>query len=379
MATRLFPDTVRVSTERMESSDGDGSPALFGPSVLGRIGAIAAAIVLFLFSIQLLSAATGTFAPVLGPVLDAVVDGGFPAIGTSWLAAYVALNGSVVAAVALSLYAAELVSAGQLFLMVVGSRLGAAGVVVLIGAIDFLSKRQYSLRESTSLGLLTFLVTHTIYVPAAVLGVVLISVSGVDLVSLGGSVAIRLRWFELFAPAAETVVGRVGGPAALLFAFLLVVSSLRLFDWMVSTVDTSGFHSSFFAWLRRPAVSFALGLVLTGVSTSVAFSLGVVVPLYNRGYVARREVVPYIMGASLGTLTDTLFVALALGSNAGLVTVLLVFGTAGVTTVGALLVYDWYLGFVGAVHDCLLADIRSFLLGVGVLLLVPVLLVFLPW
>jgi len=115
------------------------------------------------------------------------------------------------------------------------------------------------------------------------------------------------------------------------------------------------------------------------VSTSVAFSLGVVVPLYNRGYVDRREMVPYIMGASLGTLTDTLLVALALQSTVGVVLVLLVFGSTTATTLVALLLYDRYLAVVERLHDRLLNDPRTFLLGMVVLIVLPLALVFVPW
>jgi sodium-dependent phosphate cotransporter len=337
------------------------------------------AVVLFFFSIQLLSTATGRLSPTLGPILDSVVEGNVPALGVGWLTAYVLLNGSVVAAVALSLFTVGLVSASQLFLLVVGSRLGAAGVVVLIGGVDFLQKRRDSLREATSLGLLTFLVTHSIYVPAAVLGIAVIDVLRVDVGGLGRRVTTTVRWFEFFAPVASAVTERIGATAGLLLAFLLVVSSLRLFDRVLSTIETAKLQDAISRWTRRRVLSFALGLVVTGVSTSVAFSLGVVVPMYNRGYVDRREIVPYIMGASLGTLTDTLFVALALRSSAGVVIVLLVFGTAGVTTLVALLVYERYLGRIESLHDRLLTDLRAFLLGVALLLVVPAVFVVLPW
>jgi hypothetical protein len=61
------------------------------------------------------------------------------------------------------------------------------------------------------------------------------------------------------------------------------------------------------------------------------------------------------------------------------VIVLLVFGTAGVTTLVALLVYERYLGRIESLHDRLLTDLRAFLLGVALLLVVPAVFVVLPW
>jgi sodium-dependent phosphate cotransporter len=347
--------------------------------LLLRIAAIGVAVTLFLFSIQLLSAATGKLSPTLRLLLESIVDGNFPALGVSWVTTYGLLNGSAVAATALSLFATELISASQLFLMVVGSRLGSAGVVVLIGGFDFLQKKQYSLREATSLGLLTFIVTHTIYIPAAVLGMIVINVFQFDVVGLSRIVEVNLRWFEFFAPIASIVIERVGAAVGLLLAFLLVVSSLRLFDRVFSTIDTAKHYDTIFTRIEHRLFSLVLGLIITGVSTSVAFSLGVVVPLYNRGTVERKEVIPYIMGASIGTLTDTLFVAIALQSGVGLVMVLLLFGTGTVMTILALAVYGPYLRFVEALHDRLVTDVRAFLLGMGLLILVPVAFVLMPW
>ncbi len=69
---------------------------------------------------------------------------------------------------------------------------------------------------------------------------------------------------------------------------------------------------------------------MTGLNTSVAFWLGVIVPLYNRDYVTRREIIPYTLGGNGGTLSDTFVVAMVLGTEAGIavITTLAVIGLA---------------------------------------------------
>jgi len=74
--------------------------------------------------------------------------------------------------------------------------------------------------------------------------------------------------------------------------------------------------------LQNKWVSFGLGLIVTGVTTSVAFSLGVIVPLYNRGHIKRDEIMPFVLGANIGTLVDTLIVAIALNTAVGVLIVL---------------------------------------------------------
>jgi sodium-dependent phosphate cotransporter len=125
-------------------------------------------------------------------------------------------------------------------------------------------------------------------------------------------------------------------------------------------------------------VSFAVGLLVTGVTTSVAFSLGVIVPLYNRGYVEREELIPYVLGANIGTLIDTLVVAVVLESAVGTAVVLELLAIATLLTLGALLVHDTYSRVIVAIDERLLEDRRSFLAFVLFLLVVPLALLLVP-
>lgn len=69
------------------------------------------AIFVFLVSIQLLKSSVAELGSTLQVVLAQLVRDDLSALGASWLAAYLLLNGSVVAALALSLYNASLITA----------------------------------------------------------------------------------------------------------------------------------------------------------------------------------------------------------------------------------------------------------------------------
>jgi sodium-dependent phosphate cotransporter len=336
------------------------------------------AVLLFLFAVQLLGAATNALSPQLRPLLERSVVGPGSAVGVSWLASYGVLNGSVVAAVAVTLFDAALVTETQLYFLVVGTRLGGSGIVVVLGGVDYLQHPHYTLREATGLGLLTFLVTHTVYLPAMVLGAVGVAAFDVDLAGIGALLGVRVQWFGVFTPIATQITRRVGSTIAFLAAFLLLVASMRLFDTVFASVDTRWLQT----WSRRLLDSkwagFALGVVVTAVVTSIAFSLGVVVPLYNRGYVERDDLIPYVLGASLGTLSDTLLVGLVLESPVGFATVLLVVVTAGIVTLLALLVGDRYVSVIDGGYDFVVSSPRTFAGFVGALVVVPLLLVLLP-
>jgi sodium-dependent phosphate cotransporter len=64
----------------------------------------------------------------------------------------------------------------------------------------------------------------------------------------------------------------------------------------------------------RPWVMFLLGAGVTLMSMSVSISLSILVPLSNRGFVRRENIVPYILGANITTFVDTLLAAVLLGN-----------------------------------------------------------------
>jgi sodium-dependent phosphate cotransporter len=288
------------------------------------------------------------------------------------VATYALANGSVVAATAVSLFETGVVTGSQLFVMVAGSRLGGAAVVVLVGALDYLQKRRYALGEAISLGLLTFLLTHSVYVPATVLGYVLLPRIRVALAGSGVPLALPGRPAAVFEPATTAVVDAVGvGPGFALAVAVLFVG-LNLFDRVLKRVDAGWLRRRFFRRFRHRWVAFSLGVVVTGVTTSVAFSLGVVVPLYNRGYLERREVVPYVLGANVGTLFDTVVVALVLESPDGAAIVVALLAVGSLVTLAVLLWFPTYFRVVEAAHVRLSRDRRFLAAFLASLVLVPV-------
>lgn len=347
------------------------TPNVFPIAVVGTV-------VLFLFAVQLLGAATEAAAPLLRRVMVTVVVDDISALGLGWSGAYVVANGSVVAALALSLFKAELLSSTQLFLMVTGSRLGAAAIVVFIGAVDYLQHRRYSLTECVSMGLLTFLLTLSIYLPVTALGYVAWPLIDGSVIGLDQWWWVGVRPLRFFAPVSQSITTAVGPVPAFLLAVAVLLGSLKVFDRVLAGVDTATLRRRFFGQFRRTWLAFGAGLLITGVTTSVAFSLGVIVPLYNRRYVKREELVPYVLGANLGTLFDTLVVAIVLSTPTGVAVVLFLLVIATAVTLAALAVASRYTRLVATVDDRLVDDRVAFGVFVVVLLLLPLALLLLP-
>lgn len=343
-------------------------------------------VALFLFAIQLLGSAVETLSPFLRRNLNRIIVGDRSALGVSWIASYVLANGSIVAALSLTLFNSDLVVTSQLFLMLVGSRLGGAAIVLFIGAFDYLNEELESLSESVELGLLAFLLTHSVYLPVLVVGYVLLPVvesAGVGKYVLidGTGIADQLvPESNLHAPAVipvvtEGIIRSVGAALAFLVALGLIFLSMKLFDRTLDGVDKQRLRQRYVTKLNDKWTSFTIGLVFTALTTSVAFSLGVIVPLYNRGHIKRHEIIPYILGANIGTLVDTLIIAVALDIPLGVMTVALLLALGFVISLLLLLFYKTYVSGITVLYEEIV-DTRSYFLGFLVsLLLVPLLLI----
>lgn len=335
-------------------------------------------VLLFLFAVRLLGSTTEAAAPVIKRLLTQLVVGDPAALGLGWLGAYGLGNGSVVAAVALSLFTAEIVSESQLFLLIAGSRLGAAAIVVFIGGLEWVQKERYSLQKSVSMGVLTFILTHTIYLPATLIGYLSLPLVTRSFIGVGTSWSIGIGPVSAVGPVVDRIIEGLGPTISFLLAVGVLFASLKIFDRVLEEVPTATIRDRFFSRLKNPALSFGTGLLVTGITTSVAFSLGVIVPLYNRGYVDREEFIPYVLGANLGTLVDTLIVAIVLGSPVGIAVVLeLIVVSAGVTAL-ALALLSAYSRSIVAIDQRLLADRRAFAVFMAMLVAVPLVLLIGP-
>jgi solute carrier family 34 (sodium-dependent phosphate cotransporter) len=288
-------------------------------TLLRRALALATGMFLFVGALQLMK----TGAASLGVLQSgsALVQNALSTLGLGWLGALLLLSGSPVAATALALTAAGEATGGargltelEGFTMLTGSRLGAAFVVLVVAVVYALRAGTGGRREPLATAVLALTATAVVYVPTTIAGALLLAwppfadltlgfparlVDGIDFV-YGGIIA---RAESL--PAALVFVAGLG---VLLAGFKLIDAALpELDDADVARRPT---------WLRQKWPMFALGAGVGLVTMSVSVSLTILVPLVARRVVRREYVLPYVMGASLTTLTDTMVAAFALDSAA---------------------------------------------------------------
>ena len=100
------------------------------------------------------------------------------------------------------------------------------------------------------------------------------------------------------------------GWALFVVGIATILVSFNLIDRVLPEIDSTSTVSKRRSWLTHPWTMFFLGCIVATLTLSVSVALTVLVPLAVKGYVKRDEALPYIMGANITTLADTLVVAM---------------------------------------------------------------------
>ena len=312
-----------------------------------RIGWGLLALALFVGALQIMKAGAEALIPALSGSI--FTDNAWSALGLGWLGACVVLSGSPMAASSVALLDGGAIDRSQAFAMLTGSRLGASFVVLVVGFIYAL-RRRGGRRAPLSIEILSLTMTVMAYVPGAALGFFMLrggAFDGVSVVAPPGLLSVTDMLFGWMADAARAVVPGWGlfplGLAVLLVAF-------KLFDRVLPDLSGESLRTRD-AWFRRRWAMFACGCAVAFMTLSVSVALTLLVPLVAKGYLKREDTLPYIAGANITTLADTLVLAMLTG-NADATRVVLA-STVGVTA--------WTLVLIGLAYP----TVRRAALGVA--------------
>ncbi|MBL8692703.1 MAG: hypothetical protein JNJ88_01260 [Planctomycetes bacterium] len=279
------------------------------PVFLRRVLALFVGVALLLLALELLKRGAAGFGTTLR---DLGVRGVAGSLGFGWLFACVVLSGSPVAAIALSLLAAGSLSPRESLAMIVGSRLGASFVVLLLGAIDDLRSKRREQR-SAYVGVSAILVTATVYLPAfAIADHALMEGWWRDLQLEGAALKSVVSWFA--GPVADLAAQYLPRWVLFVAGVLTLLGALKTFDGALPDVTETKLSKGLAAGaIYRPWVMFVVGLAVTSITMSVSVSISILVPLAAKGYVRRENLFPYMMGANVTTFIDTLFAGALVG------------------------------------------------------------------
>lgn len=359
----LPPEDIVVLPERPRPSI--ASIALYAVLGLG----------LFVVALGLMKSGAAALAPALeGSIFT---DNAWSTLGFGWLGACIVLSGSPVAASALTLFDGGSLTRTESFTMLTGSRLGAAFVVLVAGTIYAVRHRTGSGRRAPiSIGILSLLVTACIYVPGAAIGYLLLDRGALDGLTIGTSPSIASATDVAFGWAVDLAKSFLPGWVLFPAGVVVLLVAFWLIDKVMPSVGLEQADDRPEAWYDRKWTMFALGCGVCLLTLSVSVALTVLVPLVAKGYLRRANVLPYIMGANITTLVDTLVAAILLGNlDAVRVVVAATLSVAAFTLFVLAFLYRPFRRLCLGIAQRALVSPARLAVFVGVLFAVPVVLI----
>jgi sodium-dependent phosphate cotransporter len=313
--------TAQAEEEARSRANGTGDtvPVEVGPAPSAAAARawrgvrLLAALFLFVLALQLMKAGASG--------LSILNQGGWlvrnpgSTLGLGWLGALFVLSGSPVAATSLTLVKAESITEIQGFTMLTGSRLGAAFVVLLVAVIYALRGGEGGRLKPLSTAVMALVTTAVIYIPAAAIGLALLYWGPFRSIDLH----LPAQFDSIVDVVYDPILAQVENlPGAVLFlgGLGILLITFKLIDSVMPAFSEENITSSKLSWLKKKWPMFALGSLVALLTMSVSVALTVLVPLVVKGYVKRDAIIPYIMGANITTLGDTMLAAFLLGSPA---------------------------------------------------------------
>jgi Na+/phosphate symporter len=342
------------------------------PRRLGKIFLFTVSIFLFILAITLMKEGARDLAPLVRDRFH--VTNPANSLGFGWLFAYVVMSGSPVAAAALTFFDAGVIDKLGTFTMITGSRLGASFIVLFIGFIYVIRGRNRA--TSLSMGLLSLTVTGTTYIVALGVGLLLLGSGRLDNFQLQSGALLTSATDLIFDPITNFFLTFLPRWSLFIVGFGIILISFNLIDKCLPQMSVKESQVGRMSRLvYQPWVMFLLGAGITMISMSVSVSLSILVPLSQRGFVRRENVIPYIMGANITTFVDTLLASVLLNNPHAFTVVLTeMLSITIVSIIILLLIYRPYQTAMLDFVEIITTSNRNLAIFMIIILVVPIIL-----
>lgn len=342
-----------------------------------RVAQLVFALWLFLCAIGVLKTGAAALAPLLEG--SALTDSAPSTLGFGWLGAMLVMSGSPIAVSAIALLDGGVVDTIGAFMMLTGSRLGASLVVLVVAAIYALrTKPGTGVRHaSLSIGLFALLLSAIVYLPAMLIAVPLLKRDAFASLVPHGSFEAPDVIDAVTGPLKDLVVDVTPDKLIFLVGLAMLLFAVRIIDRSLPEATDTARFDEHRDWRNRKWMMFGVGSLVALVTMSVSVALTILVPAVAKGHFRRRQVMPYIMGANITTLGDTLLTAIIIGKPAGVHVVLAeLVSTTSITLVLLLAFYGPLTRAVVWVTDWLLDHKLRFASFAAALFAIPLGLIF---
>ncbi len=339
---------------------------------LSKLSLFVISLYLFMLAITLMKDGARSVGPLINDLFS--ITNPVNSLGLGWLSAYLLMSGSPVAASALTFFETNVIDKLSAYAMITGSRLGASFIVLFIGFIYVLRGRDRA--TSLSMGLLSLTVTITTYLPSYFLGVFILRSGLTDNWGIQSGTLLRGFFDKVIFPVSGLASDYLPDWVLFIIGLGIIMLSFSLFDKCLPQMRLKESQvGKVSRVVYHPFVMFVVGALVTLISMSVTLSLSILVPLSNRGFIRRENVIPYILGANITTFIDTLFAAALLENPAASAIVLVGICSTALFSIALLLIlYRPYLHFSLKFVEWVTSTNRNMTIYMVFILVIPLIL-----
>jgi len=299
-------------------------PASRSKSVFRNVAYILAALIIFLFALDLMISSLQHMGESAAEAIILATSNPFTGLFIGLLVTAIIQSSSTTTAMAVALVASGSITLEGAVPIIMGANVGTT-ITSTIVSLGFITKKK-EFRRAVAAG--TY---HDFFNILTV--VILFPLEFYYGVLSSSSQYIATRFFDepigitttdfsilsLFKPVVQFLVDHIPyGFILTIFSFSLLFGSILFFRKVLSDLLGFGSQGALQRFIfQHPLKSFGWGLVITAAIRSSTVTTSLVVPLVAKKVVRLRSAVPFILGANIGT-TITAFIAAMFNSNAAI-------------------------------------------------------------
>ena len=295
---------------------------------------------LFIFSIELIKKSLTFLEPQIGSFLTNNLSP-IKAIAAGWFTTSIVQSSGAVSTLTAALAGQDLITLPTAIFILIGASLGTTITALIISFITT-TKNKTDFRHGFEIAL-----SYSIY-SAILVVIVLILESVFQLFSKSSSFLANLVSPKISVLGVPDLIGSITSPiinslqsalpdfSLLILGFLILIFALRYLGKAVIGVlgGERKAEKSIKKYFDSPIKIYLIGAILTAIVFSSSITIGLLVPLAIARLINLRQAIPFILGADLGTFTDTFLAAIIIGRPLALATA---FAYALFAVVGALI------------------------------------------
>jgi sodium-dependent phosphate cotransporter len=257
---------------------------------------------------------------ILGLVNDSITG-----VFVGWLGSAMIQSSGALDSIVVTLVSAELLSMSIAVAILLGAELGTTVTTQLVSIFGYMSRMKETFKQSFSIAMLHYfynLFTLLIFLPIEVFFGTFTSIAiqgSIFFHQVPGIDAIP-SIFSFISPWVDFVLHFIPAWIGFLLGIAMLILSLRETEKnMSATFSTDVSRNLIRSTFGKPLRSFFSGLAFTILIPSTSVMVSMLIPLAATGIIgSQHHLLPYILGANIGTVFDVMIAALATGNPAAI-------------------------------------------------------------